>query len=86
MMSPESATLGVACTLMPTVRNVYDDNGFTFAPPPAMGENVVVKIRLIGADLQRQRRALGAPKGRLASNLLLLSVSRKSTTAEGTPR
>ncbi len=43
-MSPSSViSRGVARTLMPTVRNVYDDSGLTFAPPAEMGENDVVR-------------------------------------------
>ena len=65
-MSPSSVTSrGVACTLMPTVRNVYDDSGFTFAPPPAIGENDVVRYGSSAPTFSVELRALGAAQLRL---------------------
>ena len=68
-MSPWSVTRGVAWTLMPTVRNVYDDNGFTFALPRAEGRERRRHVRFVRSDLERQLRAFRATQLRIGQKL-----------------
>ena len=85
-MSPSSVTRGVAWMLMPTVRNVYDDSGFTFAPPRGDRRKRRRQIWLVRADLEGQLRAFGAAQLRLREKLRVGVGCKKSTMACGTAR
>ena len=77
MISPSSVTRGVAITVTPTCSNVYDDSGFTFAPPDAIGENVVVRYGSL-APMFSVNWAPSAPRSCVwTSTFVCVSVSRK---------